>query len=98
MRKLTDAQVNALAVISDGAIDDFEALIFIGRQRARVLATLEDRGLARWYPYGGARGKGCWRITPAGRKTVTALVKEGRLTEERPEEKPVCTAAGTAAT
>lgn len=78
MKKLSDAQVNLLAEVSNGATTETLAMIITGRSWRQTARVLEDRGLIRFHPY-ALDGEGAYKITADGRTTVAALLVAGRM-------------------
>lgn len=67
--KVSPAQHRALEAIDDGGLTTIGTVIYLGRQRTRILDALETRGLVRYHPRAD-HGKGVWKITPAGRAVL----------------------------
>lgn len=87
MKKLSDAQVAALATVSSWNIEvGFESMSGTTR---RTMQILEERGLVEIV---GAR-KTYWKLTRAGKAEVRRLIDEGEIVIE-PEEQPANSAAG----
>jgi hypothetical protein len=71
---ITVHQHEAVRYMVGGRIDDIGALVAFGASRQRTLASLERKGLVRYYPYGGEDHQGVWGLTPLGRKVAAIEV------------------------
>lgn len=75
---LTVHQHEAVRYMAGGRIDDIGALVAFGGSRQRTLASLERKGLVRYYPYGGETRQGVWGLTALGRQVAAIEVEVNR--------------------
>lgn len=79
--RLTAAQLHALAELSNGPLNNADAMIHVGRQWRTTLFALMERGLVDTNT-GAKHGVGRHRLTDDGRAVVDRLVADGTLTKE----------------
>ena len=61
--RLSDVQIAALHALREhGAMQDFHAIVFIGKSRKQTLRSLQRLGLVRYYPTPQH-----WKLTPDGK-------------------------------
>lgn len=83
--KLSSSQYDALADLRNLGPADHVAVLCRG-QKVVTFRALERRGFVRYFPYGGPKRQGVWRITREGQVELTNFEREvlaQRFAQER---------------